>query len=253
MYKISSVILTYNEEDNIIPCIKSLLSLSDEVIVVDSYSTDKTKENAFKFPVQFYEKKMKSFSAQREFAISKAKHNWVFVLDADERVSEKLKAEINELIKSPKSVAYKFKRQNYFFTKKIRYSGWQSDTVIRLFDKNHCKYNDNPVHEEVIVNGKIETLKNKLDHHTFKSMKHYLQKMDNYAELQSIALFNKNKKITVYHLIIKPTYRFFLHFFIQLGFLDGKVGLIIAYLSALSVRLRYIKLWEKQLASIKSF
>ena len=243
MEKITAIIPTYNESFHIEEAIKSV-NFADEIIVIDSFSTDNTIELATKHNVVIIQRKFDDFSSQKNFAIDKAKHNWVYVLDADERVSEILKSEIVEIMKDPKDfVGFYIYRAFYFLNRKLIYSGFQNDKVIRLFKKDKCRYNGNLVHELIEANGKVAYLKNKIDHYSYRSFDHYINKLNQYAFLRANELYNKNKRITFLHFLIKPPVRFVKHYFIKLGILDGYPGFIISVLMSYGVLTRYIKYW----------
>ena len=242
MTKISTIIPTLNEEIHIADAIKSV-SFADEIIVIDSNSTDKTLEIAEKMNVKIIKRKFDDFSSQKNYAISQATHNWIYILDADERVTAEVKKEIIEAVKDPKDfVGFYVRRTFYFCGKKINYGGCQRDKVVRLFLKEHCRY-AGVVHETIVANGKLSFLKNKLNHYSYKSYDHYISKMNHYGELRAKQYFKAGLKVNLFHILIKPPARFFIHYFIRLGFLDGFPGFIFAKTQAYGVLTRYIKLW----------
>lgn len=239
---ISGIITTYNEEDNIEAAIDSM-SWVDEVIVVDSFSTDKTVSLAEKKGARVLQRIYDNPSNQKNWAIPQAKNQWIFLLDADERCTVELKNEILELVSSEsKCDAYWIKRQNKFMGEIIRFSGWQDDKVIRLFKRDNCKYNDKWVHEEIVTSGKVGLLKTFMLHNTYKDIEHYEEKMQRYSAYAVQDLKRKVSSVNFFHLYIKPAVRFLKHYFFKLGFLDGKVGFIISKMSARSVYLKYSKL-----------
>lgn len=241
--KISALAITFNEADNIHAYIESLW-FADEIIIVDSFSTDNTVELAKKNErVKIYQRPFNNFSDQKNFAISKAKNNWVTFFDPDEEVTEKLAKEILSTAKNPTAIGYFVKRDYYFMGKLLKFSGIQNDYIIRFFNKEHCRYNDNLVHELLIADGKTLRLKNHLPHHTYKTFDNYTSKMHHYSRLQAAMLYEKGKKPTLYHFLFRPFYRFVYQFFFRLGILDGKEGFILAYLHAFSVFKRYVNLW----------
>lgn len=240
---LTAIITTFNEEHNIEDTIRSVL-FADEIIVVDSFSTDKTPELAKKFNINFIQHEYVSGSAQKNWIIPKAKHNWVLILDADERITPELKEEIIEVLKNdPEESGFWIYRTFYFMGKLIRHSGWRNDKVIRLFQRDQSRYNNKYVHEELITDGKVGYLKNKLYHNTYTTLDEYIEKLNRYATLQAMDYDPKVGKINVYHLVLKPFYRFIKHYFIHTGFLDGFPGFVISIISAYAVRMRYIKLW----------
>lgn len=241
--KISALAITLNEADNVDAFVQGL-SFADELIIVDSFSSDATVEKARKHKnVTVYERKFDNFSAQKNFAISKAKNDWVLFFDLDEEVTPQLATEITTTLKNPTPIAYFVKRDFYFMKRRIKYSGLQNDWVIRVFNKNYCTYNDNLVHETLEAIGTTAKLKETLPHHTYKNFDDYTGKMYTYSALQAKMLYNKKKKPTLYHFLIRPQYRFWYQFIFRLGILDGKEGFILAYVSAFSVFKRYVNLW----------
>ena len=245
--KITAIIPTLNEEVHIEDSIKSV-DFADEIIVIDSFSQDSTVEIAEKYNVKIIQRIFDDFSSQKNFAIDLAKNDWIYILDADERVTPELKKEIISLLQKPmEKDAYWISRQSFFMGKKIRFSGWQDDAVIRLIHKK-CRYNSVQVHEEIMTkNINIGRLKNKLEHYTYKNLDHFLAKIQRYSDWSAQDHFNKTPKVTFYHLYFKPFFRFIKHYIIQLGFLDGKVGFIISTIMAWGVFLRYVKIQEKQI------
>lgn len=250
--KLSALVITYNEENNIDDLIENL-SFADEIIIVDSFSTDNTVAKIKQHKnVTLIQNKFINFSKQRNFALQHANHEWVLFMDADERISPKLKREINNSINDSEKniVAYEIYRKFYYKKKLVRFSGWQTDKVYRLYKKSHVSFKSNLfVHELLDINGKVGVLKEKIKHFSFDSYSDYKNKMIHYATLRAEELFIKKLTPNLFHFYIKPLYRFLNHYFIRLGFLDGKKGLIISYLSAYYVRHRYdilATLYEKE-------
>ncbi|MGO2102586.1 MAG: glycosyltransferase family 2 protein [Psychroflexus halocasei] len=242
--KITGLIITLNEERNIKSVIENL-HFVDKIIVLDSFSTDKTIKIIKTFPqVKLYQNKFKNFTDQRNLALTYAENDWILFLDADERITPELKTEIlNEIEKPHTADAYFFKRKFKFKDKNLNFSGWQTDKNVRLFKKSKAIYTkERLVHEILSVNGSTKTLKNKLIHYSYLDYQSYKAKMISYAHLKAQELHQKSVKPNFYHFIIKPAYRFFHSYFIRLGILDGKKGIIICYLNALSVYHRYPEL-----------
>jgi len=242
---ISALVITYNEEQNIDALIENL-NFTDELIIIDSFSTDATIEKIKKHAnVKLITHKFTNFSEQRNFALKQAKHEWVLFIDADERITPNLKQEIIEATNNTSSnvAAYDIYRKFYYKGKLVRFSGWQTDKVFRLYKKKHVTYKkDLFVHELLDVDGNTSILSHKLLHYSFQTYDEYKDKMTQYAKLRAKELFIKKLKPTIYHYYLKPFYRFINHFFIRLGFLDGKKGAIVSYLSAYYVYQRYIEL-----------
>lgn len=246
--KVTAIIPTYNEEANIESAIENV-SFADEILIIDSFSTDKTISLAEKYNVKIIQRKFDNFSSQKNHAISEATNNWILMLDADERFSESAIKEILSILNRKIYVdAFWMYRLNYFNKKIIKYSGWQNDKVIKLFNRKNAKYNGKLVHEEIECKGKTEFLKNKLLHYTYRNKFEYIHKITLYANLKAQELFEQGVKPNIYHFYFKPMYRFIYHYIIKLGFLDGKKGKMIASINAYGIKKRYQelkKLYEK--------
>ena len=244
MTKLTAIIPAGNEIHNIEAVIASV-SFADEILVVDSLSTDGTYEKALELGATVIRRDFQYPASQKNWAIPQAKHEWVLLVDADERVTPELKNEILDFLKSPKAgiVAYWIGRLNHFMGEPVSYSGWRNDAVIRLFKRDFCKYEDKHVHEEIIANGAVDKLKNKLYHNTYISFDQYIEKMNRYATWQAKDYDNKTGQLTPYHFIIKPFWGFFKHYIVQSGFRDGVVGLTIGYIQGYVIFMRYVKLW----------
>jgi len=240
---ISALAITYNEEEHIERFIKSL-SFADEIIIVDSHSTDTTVKLAEQHNANVYKRVFDNFSAQKNFALEQASHDWIVFFDLDEIISEELATEIqSKILNSTDISSFKVKRNFYFMGKHINYSGFQNDAVVRVFKKSKCSYGNNLVHETLEVNGKTETLKNKSNHYSYRTFDDYNEKMTRYSKLQAEMLYQKNIRPKFYHFMLRPLWRFFHQYLIKLGVLDGKEGCILAYLSAFAVFKRYLFLW----------
>lgn len=246
--KISALLITYNEVNHIKEVINNI-SFADEIIVVDSYSTDGTLETLAQFKhVKTIKRKFKNFTDQRNFALQQATHDWVLFIDADERLTDKLKNEIISTINSNTSTAAFMVRRLYYFNKKrIYFSGFQTDTTYRLFKRDKVIYiEDKLVHEMPHVDGKSKILTHNMLHYCIDNALHFKNKMEHYASLKALELSQKGKTATPFHFIFKPAYKFFINYFLRLGFLDGKAGFQICYLNAYGVYYRYKRLQELQ-------
>ncbi len=242
--KISGLIITLNEANNIAEVINNL-DFVDEIVIVDSFSNDETAEIAQQFPkVKFIQNAFDNFTDQRNLALDHAKHEWVLFLDADERLTPELTEEvISEITSTETADAYFFKRKFMFKQQPLHFSGWQTDKNIRLFKKSKCRYTkERLVHEILNVKGSTKTLNHQLIHFSYIDYESYKAKMKSYAKLKAKELFLKGVKPNFFHFYIKPAYKFIHAYLIRLGFLDGKKGLIICYLNALSVFHRYPEL-----------
>lgn len=248
---LSALIITYNEEKHIKEVLQDI-DFADEIIVIDSYSTDNTVEIVNTFPkAKLIQNKFIDYSSQRNFAIECAENPWILFIDADERFTDELKEEVIETIQLPKAFsAYLFYRTFIFEDQKLNFSGWQTDKIFRLFQKDKAKYvTERLVHEKLKVNGKIGKLKHKLIHFSYTDYESYKSKMVSYGKLKAIEEYSKGIRPNFYHFYLHPAYKFLYQFIIRLGFLDGKKGVIICYLNALSVSERYREL--KKMKSVK--
>ncbi|WHF51232.1 glycosyltransferase family 2 protein [Chryseobacterium gotjawalense] len=239
--RISGLIITFNEEKNIQE-ILDCFTFCDEIIVVDSFSTDKTVEIASRNPkVKIIQHQFEDFTKQRNIALDAAKNDWVIFLDGDERITPELQKEIiSELNKSDKKDAYYFYRKFYFGGKPVSFSGTQTDKNIRLFRRTKCRYTaDKKVHETLEVQGTTGILKNKLIHYSFENFEQFKKKMLYYGLLKGSELTDKGKKYSIITHWGKVALKFMKTYFLKLGFLDGITGLKISYLQSLYVSETY--------------
>ncbi|MCK5441340.1 MAG: glycosyltransferase [Maribacter sp.] len=243
--KITTLLITYNEANNIVPVLENI-GFADEIIVIDSFSTDKTVEKVKEFPnVKLIQREFKNYTDQKSFAMAQATNDWILFMDADERLTDRLKNEILKTVnaKSPDIVAYMFLRTFMFKNKVLRFSGWQNDKNYRLFRKNKVHFDEERiVHETLIVKGESGVLKNRLIHYSYRSYEDYKGKMVKYGQMKAIEEYKKGKRAYPYHFVFRPLYRFLKHYIFRLGILDGKKGVTICYLNALGVYSRYKEL-----------
>ncbi len=241
MPKISAVVITLNEEKNIERCLRSL-DFVDEIIVMDSHSTDETPEIAKKFGAKIFEVDWEGFGKTKELARQKASCSWVLSIDADEEITPKLKEEILQAVKNNFYAGYFITRKSNFLGKWIGHSGWYPDYVLRLFQKESGKFDDSLVHEQVRVQGEMGYLKNPLQHYTYPNLKHYFNKLRRYTSLSAQQLHQRKVRAYPWDLIFRPPATFIKMYLIKLGFLDGWQGFVLAVLSSYQVLLKYLKL-----------
>lgn len=233
--------ITFNEIKHIEEVISNL-TFAEEIIVVDSYSTDGTFEKLTEMDnVTVIQREFKNFADQRNYAIEQANCEWIFFIDADERLTEASQIEIVETVKHNNGIeAFKFPRKFMFNDKILRFSGLQSDQVFRLFKKGVTKYReDRLVHELLDFNGEFKVLKHDMLHYSFSDYQAYKQKTEHYGLLKAQELFKKGKRPNWIHFYIKPAYKFIANYIFRFGFLDGKEGYIICTLNAYGVFYRY--------------
>ena len=244
-HKISAVLITYNEDIHINAVLENL-KFADEIIVVDSNSTDGTIEKIRKHPnVTLILRPFVNYTDQKTFAMEQATHDWILFLDADERIPDTLRNEIMHTVNSdrPAADAYYFYRTFMFQNRILRFSGWQRDKNYRLFKKSKVYFTqDRIVHETLVVNGRSDVLKNRLIHYSYKDYADYKGKMVKYGKMKAQEELEKDYDPNPYHFIIRPVYKFLNHYLLRLGILDGKKGIIICYLNALGVYTRYKEL-----------
>jgi glycosyltransferase involved in cell wall biosynthesis len=240
---LSIIVTTNNEADNIGRCLGSVSAISDDILVVDSFSTDDTVAIAQQLGAKVVQRAYQGPADQKNWAIPQAKNEWVLLLDADEIASPELVAEISTLLNQddpPPAEVYWIGRNNHFLGQPVRYSGWQGDQVVRFFLRDKARYTNLQVHEEIITDGlKVGMLKGRLEHYTFRNLEHYLDKTRRYARWSAQDHAQRTSKVGYYQLLMKPFFRFFKHFILQQGFRDGKVGFIVSAIMAWGVFLRY--------------
>lgn len=230
--KITAIVTTYNEEKNIEKCLESIKWV-DEILVIDSFSTDKTVAICKQYGATVLQRKYVCASDQKNWAIPQAKHPWIVLLDADEVAESTLTDEVAEILHTrPKHTAYWLKRKNYFLGKYVRFCGWQNDHVVRFFHRDYHRYENKMVHEEIASTQKFGVLETKINHYTTYDLDVYTKKIERYAQYAAQEFIQKKKKVNGYHLYVKPTFKFFHSYIIRGGIFDGKTGWIICKLRA---------------------
>jgi len=243
MNKVSVIIPTLNEEDRVGRALESA-KFADEILVIDSFSKDNTIEIAKSYEARIIQRVFDDFSSQKNYAINQASFDWIVVLDADEVITEELQKEIVEKASNPKgNVGFYIYRSFFIKDKRIRFSGTQNDKLIRFFNRKRCHY-QGVVHEKIKAKGKVGVMEGRLLHYSYKSFDHFISKLNLYATLKAKSIYRKNIFLNPYHFVIKPIARFVKHYLIQLGFLDGFYGFLIACLHSYGVFARYVKLWQ---------
>src|SRR5277367_1929945 len=239
--KISAAIITFNEERNIARVLESL-RCCDEIVVIDSGSTDRTVELATKLGARVIESGWRGFAGQKNYASERCENDWVLSLDADEALSESLEGEIWQIKKNgPEYDAYTMPRMAQYLGRWIRHSGWYPDRKVRLFDRRKAHWVGDYVHETVQVDGRLGHLNANLLHFTCDSLSEHLKTMDRYTTLAAEQLIDTGVKVTWTRLALEPPWTFFRTYFLRLGFLDGVEGLAIANMAALYNFVKYAK------------
>ena len=244
MNKLSVVIITFNEEKNIERCLKSVLKIADEIIVVDSFSTDKTKSICESYNVVFKQKKWTGYSNQKNYANSLAKFDYIFSLDADEAVDKTLEIEILKIKSENLNQLFIVNRLINYCGKWIKHSTWYPDKKIRIFPKGSANWEGEFVHEELTFKGDYNEveLKGHLEHYTYYNFIEHRERADKYSFLTAKKMHKNGKKANLIKPYLSAFVRFFSMYFIHLGFLDGYLGLKIAQISAQSNVVKYKEL-----------
>lgn len=244
MPKISVVMMTLNEERNLERCLASVREIADEIVVVDSFSTDRTEEICKNFGVKFSKHAFGGYVEQRLYSISLADNDHILVIDGDEALSEELKVEILKAKNNWTSDAYEFNRLNSYCGQWIRHSGWYPDRKIRLFDRRKATVKGRNPHDEIVLNPGVTAkhLKGDLMHYTYFSVEEHIRQINRFTEIQANENFARGKKASLFTLLLGPTYRFIRHYIFKLGFLDGYYGYVICKNMAYSNFLKHVKL-----------
>jgi glycosyltransferase involved in cell wall biosynthesis len=243
--KITAAVITYNEESNIERCLNSL-GWVDEIIVVDSYSQDKTVEICSKFKCKVIQTEWKGFGRTKKFAVDHSSNDWILSIDADEEVSQPLKNRIEQILEDPKYQGYNVKRRSFYMGREVKHCGWDNDYPLRLFNRNYGNFNEKDVHESVVLKGNRSKIEEPLLHYTYPSISSHISKMNRYTDISALS-GTKLKKGGIIFSIAMGMNKFFKMYLLQKGFLDGKIGLLLSINSAFGVYLKYVKLWSKQI------
>jgi glycosyltransferase involved in cell wall biosynthesis len=241
---LSVVIITHEEEQNIRECLESV-QWADDIVVVDDFSTDATLDICREYGARIFQESWKGFAGQRNSAVDKAHHIWILNIDADERITPKLRDEIRYVLSQNEPKAgYGIPYQNYFRGKWIRFGGWYPDYHIRLFRKDRGRYMDREIHETVELDGELGRLKNPLIHIAYRDISSFVRKMDSYSTLMARQYAKEGKRGGPGTGLIHAIYTFLSMFFLRGGFLDGVNGLILAYMYSTYTFLKYAKLMD---------
>jgi len=258
---ISAIVLTKNEEKNIKKCLESIRQLADEIIVIDDNSDDKTRKIAKNFGAKVFKRKLKdNFSNQRNFGLKKARGEWVLFIDADERLSKKLRDEITKnlpkltddrqqmTVNSRDNIGYKIRRKDKFLGKWLNFGETAHTKFLRLAKKGSGEWK-NPVHEVWQVKGKIGKLKNPIIHDRKMNVGQFLEKINQYSSLRAKELYKEKVKTNAFLIMLYPMGKFVQNYFLRLGFLDTRPGLVMAIMMSIHsflVRAKLYLLWKNR-------
>ncbi|MCF6155019.1 MAG: glycosyltransferase family 2 protein [Candidatus Brocadia sp.] len=241
---ISACIITLNEESRIRDCLGSVKWV-DEIIVVDSFSTDKTVDICREYTERVYQRAWPGHIDQKNYTIGLAKNDWILSLDADERLSPGLIPEIQEVIRNPgDTIGFLFPRCTFYLNRWIYHGGWYPNYQLRLFRKGFGLFQGINPHDRFFVNGKTRYLKCDIYHFTYENFSHQLRTINNYSDIFA-DVNERGKRFSLFQLIFRPLWKFIQLYILKMGFLDGLSGFIIATSSAFYVFAKYVKLWER--------
>ena len=243
--KVSAVVIAYNDEPNIRGCMETL-TWADEIVVVDSHSTDSTETISREFTGKVFQHDFNGFGKLRNEAIGHASHDWIFSLDTDERATPEIRDEMRAVLAhGPEADAFFVPRVNYFLGRRIKHCGWYPDYRQPQFFRKSCmRYREDPVHEGFDVNGKVGYLKQHVLQYPFRDVDHCLAKMDRYTDLMAKRMVSEGRRFRAHQLVTHPSFTFFKMYVLRAGFLDGIHGAMLSGLYAYYTLIKYAKFWE---------
>jgi glycosyltransferase involved in cell wall biosynthesis len=245
---LSAVIITRNAASQLESCLKSLV-FTDEIVVVDSGSTDGTADLAARHGARVLQKDWLGFGPQKQFAVEAARHDWVLCLDADEVVGERLRGEIVTELKAPRGFAYDMPRCNRFLGRWLRHGEGYPDWSLRLFHRAHARWSNDTVHEKVVTDVQVLKLSGDLLHDSAETLERYLDKQNRYTSLQAESMRAAGKHAGALQMMVSPLLRFFKFYFFRLGFLDGIPGLVHVAIGCMNSFNKYAKLMALERAA----
>lgn len=244
MLAVSAVIITRNESAHIAGALDSV-AWADERIVVDSHSTDDTVDIARRFTDRVILREFDGYIAQKNYAASLACHDWIVSLDADERVSGPLVAEIRGLLeREPRCGGYQLPRVSFYLGRWLRSTDWYPDYQVRLYDRRVARWDGRYVHESVAVQGEVGRLRGELLHYPYRNISHHLATIDRYTTLAAKQMHEDGRRASIAGVALRPPLAFLRNYILRLGVKDGSVGLLVSVLNSYYVLLKFAKLWE---------
>jgi glycosyltransferase involved in cell wall biosynthesis len=243
---LTACIITFNEADRIEACLRSV-SFCDEIIVVDSHSSDATRARAAALGARVIERDWPGYRSQKQFAVDAARHDMVLCLDADERVSAALRAEIVALKAQgfAGAAGWSIPRITDYFGRFLRHGNAYPDRLVRLFDRRRGGWSGYEIHENTRVSGPVRRLRGHLEHYSYRSLGEHLSRMQRYADLMAQAMFERGRRCGLTPVLLNPQWRFVRGYLLRLGFLDGWRGLVFALIEANYVRRKYLGLYAR--------
>ena len=249
--KLSGVIITFNEEKNIARCIDSLMNVTDEIIVVDSFSTDRTEAICKEKNATFIQNKFDGHIEQKNFAMRQAKFDYVLSLDADEALSPELEKAIQQEKTDFKYDGYRFNRLTSYCGQWIKHCGWYPDTKLRIWNKTRGEWKGENPHDTLVMQGstEVKNLNGDLLHYSFTSVNQHVKTIQSFSEIGARAAFKRGKRSSVFSIVVNPSFKFIRDNIFKAGFLDGYYGLIVCLNSAYATFLKYTLIYELQRSS----
>jgi glycosyltransferase involved in cell wall biosynthesis len=244
---ISAFIITFNEEERLVPCLKSL-SFCDEIVIIDSYSTDATLEIARQFRAKILQRKWEGYVSQKTFGLSQVTHDWVINVDADERVSPELRESILNVLASPSEdvEGYLCNRVVFHLGRWWRRGGWYPEYRLRFFRRRNALWGGMDPHERVEVPGRTPVISGELYHFSYRNLGDQFGRLDRYSSISAVEEFKNGKRATAFKIIANPIARFIKFYLIKGGYREGVPGIIMALAESYYTLMKYAKLWELQ-------
>ena len=244
MPSLTVTLITRNESANIAAALESV-SWADEIVVVDAESTDDTAEIARRFTPRVIVRAWPGFVAQKNFAAEQSCHDWILSLDADERVGPALANEIRRVLEpSPPEAGFRMPRVSFYLGRWLRSTDWYPDRQLRLYNRRRARWQGRHVHESVVADGPIGTLREELLHYPYRDIAHHVQTIDRYTTLAARQAAERDKRASVADLVVRPPLAFLRNYLLRGGIKDGQAGLVVSLLNSYYVFLKFAKLWE---------
>ena len=246
---LTAIIPCFNEQDMIGDCLASV-KFANEIMVVDSFSTDRTLDIAKPLATRVLQHKYDNSAAQKNWAIPQARNEWVLIVDSDERVPASLAREIQYILEKPQFDGYWIRRRNFFMGREIRHGTWGTDKVLRLFRRDKARYQQKHVHAEIELDGNAGSCREKLDHYSYRTLDDFMRKAGRYSAWGAMNARDQGKQASGWRIFGHGTGHFLKSYVAKQGFRDGTPGLIIAFMEGFHAFLKYSKLWEAQRAPV---
>ncbi|MGE0041767.1 MAG: glycosyltransferase family 2 protein [Vicinamibacterales bacterium] len=240
---VTVTVITRNEAANLAAALDSV-AWADEIVVVDSESTDDTVAIARRYTDRVIVRPWPGYVAQKNFAAAEARHDWILSLDADERISARLADDIRAVLGQPDAAGYRMPRVTWHLGRWIRSTDWYPDHQLRLYDRRRARWTGRLVHESVTADGPVGALGGEILHYAYRDIAHHLQTMDRYTTLAARQMHEEGRRARWYDVLVRPRLAFVRNYLLRGGFRDGSAGLIVSWMNAQYVGLKYAKLWE---------